>query len=166
MWGTFGRHEIPDHVAALRQLAETRPYLDLERVGVMGGSLGGYFAVRAMLQAPENYHVGVAVAPVIDVATHANYVWLGPPDANKEEYEFSSNLRLADKLKGKLLLIQGTADIAVPMAHAMKLADALIRADKPFDMLVIPEWGHGGNEGIERYWTERRTDYFVEHLKP
>ena len=165
-WGTFGRHEIPDHVAALRNLAKKRPYMDLKRVGVTGGSMGGYFAVRAMLQAPETYHVGVAVAPVIDVATHSNQVWLGPPEQNSNEYEFSSNLRLADQLKGKLLLIQGTADLSVPMAHTMKMADALIRAGKPFDMLVIPDWGHWGDERVDSYVTDRTSEYLVEHLKP
>ena len=64
------------------------------------------------------------------------------------------------------MLVQGTADLAVPMAHTMKMADALIRANKEFDMLVIPGWGHGGNERVDRYVTDRTSQYFVEHLKP
>ena len=80
VYGNFGRHEIPDQVAALENLAEKRPYMDLSRVGVMGGSFTGYFAVRGMLLAPDTYHVGVAIAPVLDLYTHGNYLWLGPPE--------------------------------------------------------------------------------------
>ena len=164
--GNFGRHEIPDQVSALKNLAQKRPYMDLSRVGVMGGSFRGYFAVRSMLTAPESYHVGVAVAPVLDVNTHANYLWIGPREENGEAYEYASNYRLADNLKGKLLLIQGTSDLSVPMSQTMRMIDALVRADRPFDLMILPEWGHWGNERIERYWMDRVVDYFQEHLKP
>ena len=166
VWGNFGRHEIPDQVAALKNLAKTRPYMDLDRVGIMGGSFGGYFATRSLLQYPDVYHVGVAVAPVLDLYTHANYLWLGPPDENKEAYEYASNYRLANNLKGKLLLIQGTSDLSVPISQTMRMIEALIRANKPFDLMILPEWGHWGNERIERYWMDRVADYFQEHLKP
>ena len=164
--GNFGRHEVPDQVSVLRSLAKERPYMDLERVGVMGGSFNGYFAVRSMLTAPDSYQVGVAVAPVLDVATHANYLWLGPRDENKEAYEYASNYRLAGNLRGKLLLIQGTSDLSVPISQTMRMVDALVRADKPFDLMILPEWGHWGNERIERYWMDRVVDYLQEHLKP
>ena len=165
-YGNFGRHEIPDHVAVLRNLAKTRPYMDLSRVGVLGGAFGGYFAIRALLQAPDVYHVGIAVAPITDLYTHANAQWLGSSEENKEEYEYASNLRLAGNLKGKLLLIHGTYDRFVPFSHTMKMVDALVRADKPYDLMILPEWGHWGNERIERYWRDRGRDYFQEHLKP
>jgi dipeptidyl aminopeptidase/acylaminoacyl peptidase len=164
--GTFGRHEIPDHVAALQQLAETRPYMDLSRVGIIGGSYFGYFATRGMLQAPDTYHVGIAIAPVIDLYTHANYLALGSPESNRTEYEYSSNLHLAGNLEGKLLLIQGTADVAVPFSHTMKMVEAFIRVGKPYDLIVLPEWGHWGNERMERYWMEAARRYFEEHLRP
>ena len=63
VYGNIGRYEIPDHVAALKQLAEKRPYMDLSRVGVYGWSWGGYTTIRAMLQAPDVYHVGIAGNP-------------------------------------------------------------------------------------------------------
>ena len=168
-YGSFGRYEIPERVHVLKELAKTRPYLDLDRVGIFGGSFPGYFAVRGMLQAPDTYHVGVAVAPVIDLYTHANYLWLGPPESNEAEYRFSSNTRLANRLKGRLLLIHGTADYAVPMSHAMKMADALIRADKPFNQMILPGWGHWSgkdHQKLERYWMKAAGRYFVEHLRP
>ncbi len=167
-YGNFGRHEIPDHVAALKNLAKTRPYVDLSRVGVRGQSFGGYFAIRALLQAPDVYHVGVAVAPITDLYTHANAQWLGSPDENKEAYEYASNLRLAGNLKGKLLLIHGTYDRFVPLSHTMKMVDALVRADKPYDLMILPEWGHWANETpqLENYRLEAYRRYFQEHLKP
>ena len=166
VWGNFGRHEIPDQVAALKNLAQTRSYMDLSRVGIMGGSFGGYFATRSLLQYPDVYHVGVAVAPVLDVYTHANYLWLGPPETNEEAYEYASNYRLAGNLKGKLLLIQGTSDLAVPISQTMRMVDAFVRANKPFDLMILPEWGHWGNERIESYWMDRVVEYFQEHLRP
>jgi len=102
----------------------------------------------------------------MDLYCHPSSSFLGSPETNRTEYEYSSNVRFAGNLKGKLLLIHGTADLAVPLSHTIKLADALTRENKPFDMLVIPGWGHWGNERIERYWTDLISDYFVEHLMP
>lgn len=167
-YGTWGRYEIPDHVAALKQLAEKRPYMDLSRVGIIGLSMGGYYAIRALLQAPDVYHVGIAVAPVIEISEHYNYRWLGPPERNKDAYEYASNLRLAGNLKGKLLLIHGTSDTAVPFSQTMRMVEALIRAGKPYDLIVPPEWGHWDNEtrARESYRLEAIRRYFQEHLKP
>ena len=143
--------------------------MDLSRVGVRGGSFGGYFAIRALLQAPDVYHVGIAVATITDLYTHANALWLGSPEDNKEEYEYASNLRLAGNLKGKLLLIHGTYDRFVPISHTMKMVDALVRADKPYDLMILPEWGHWANNEtpqLENYRLEAYRRYFQEHLKP
>ena len=93
--------------------------MDLTRVGVKGQSYGGYFAIRAMLQAPDVFHVGIAHAAFTDLYTHANSQWLGPPDANKAASDYASNCRLADQLKGKLLLVHGTNDRFVPFSHTM-----------------------------------------------
>ena len=124
--GNLGRHEIPDHVAALEQLAEERPYMDLGRVGIVGHSWGGYFTVRAMLLAPDVYHVGIASAAPAEGGPLTYY--MGLLQNNREAYEYASNLRLADNLKGKLLLIHGTSDNVVPFSDTMKMADAFIQA--------------------------------------
>jgi len=167
-YGSFGRYEIPDHAATLKQLAEKRAYMDLSRVGIFGLSMGGYYVIRGMLQAPDVYHVGIAVAPVIEISEHGNYVWLGPPERNKEAYEYASNLRLANNRKGTRLLIHGTGDTAVPFSHTMRMVDALNRAGKPYDLIVLPEWGHWENEtrATESYRLEAYRRYFQEHLKP
>ncbi|MCH7601947.1 MAG: DPP IV N-terminal domain-containing protein [Planctomycetes bacterium] len=166
VYGNLGRHEIPDHVAALKQLAEERPYMDLSRVGIVGHSWGGYFTVRAMLLAPHVYHVGIASASPAEGGPLTFY--MGLLRDNKEAYEYASNLRLADNLEGKLLLIHGTSDNVVPLSDTMKMAEAFIQANKPFDLILIPEIGHrswrAGKSGT--YWREAIRRYFQEHLKP
>jgi len=161
----MGRHEIPDHVAALKQLAEKRPYMDLSRVGIVGQSRGGYFATRALLLYPDVYHVGVASAGPYE----ADQIFPeGPPEEIKEAYEYASNLRHAGNLKGKLLLIHGTSDNVVPVSETMKMVDALIRTEKSFDLLLMPGQGHSLHRlpGSAPYWREAVRRYFQEHLKP
>jgi len=166
--GTIGRYEVPDYVAALKGLAADRPFMDISRVGVIGLSYGGYLAIRAMLQAPDDFHVGVAVAAITDSYGHPNFYRLGSPRDNREAFEDASNLSLAGNLKGRLLLVQGTHDTAVPFSHAMKMIDALTRAGKLYDLLVLPGWGHWwpDTEEWERYRLEAYCRYFQEHLKP
>jgi dipeptidyl aminopeptidase/acylaminoacyl peptidase len=163
IYGNIGRYEIPDHVSALRQLAGKRAYMDLSRVGIFGHSMGGYFTVRALLLAPEVYHVGVASAAPADMDKWAAY--MGPPDNNKEGYEYASHLRFADRLEGKLLLIHGTSDLSSPFSNNMKLVDALVRAGKPYDLVVLPGVGHPTG-AMPNYWREAVRRYFQEHLKP
>jgi dipeptidyl aminopeptidase/acylaminoacyl peptidase len=166
--GNLGRNEIPDHVAALRQLAATRPYMDIGRVGVFGGSWGGYFALRAMLLAPDVYHVGVAMKPPADIADYfADFVepYMGLPENDPEGYEFGSNTRFARNLEGKLLLIHGTGDVEAPFSGTMKMVDALITEDKFFDLIVVPDEGHSlfrGRHGD--YLREAVRRHFKEHL--
>ena len=163
----LGKNQIADHVAALTQLAERRPYIDLTRVGIQGGSYYGYHVVHAMLTRPDVFHVGVAAKPITDMAQHfGNDILLGPPDENRDGYEYANNIRLAGNLKGKLLLITGTADTAVPFSHTMKMVDALIRAGKPHDLLVIPGQGHAFDSRSEDYARDVRRHYLQEHLKP
>ncbi len=138
--------------------------MDLSRVGIDGHSFGGYFVIRGMLLAPDVYNVGVASAPG-DKLGGWDSVLLG----NKEAYEYASNRNFAANLKGKLLLIHGNSDACVPFSHTMKMVDALIRADKPFDLLVMPGQGHDIMRRLGRrelYWREAITRYLQENLKP
>ena len=168
-YGNTGRYEIPDHVTTLKQLAEKRPYMDLSRVGIFGHSFGGYMALRALLQAPDTYHVGIASAPQVDWNDVEPVRVLSLPRNNKEGYEYASNLRLVGNLKGKLLLIHGTSDVYAPFSQTMKMIEALIRAGKPYDLIVLPERGHsatGGSRIDRTYLREAVRRYFQEHLKP
>ncbi|MDE0188135.1 MAG: DPP IV N-terminal domain-containing protein [bacterium] len=161
---------LADHVAVLTQLAEERPYLDLDRVGIYGHSAGGYAAVRAMLEYPEVYRVGVASAGNHDQAlTNVTWGerWIGPLPG--PGWDTQANRTLAHKLQGKLLLVTGDMDDNVNPAATMQLVDALVAANRDFDLLVLPNRNHDfagtwGTWNEDPYFTRRRWDYFVEHL--
>ena len=112
----YGRvHEfVVDHVHVMRQLFERHSYLDPMRLGIIGASWGGYSTVRAMLTAPDLYKVGVAICPVYDFDDHlavAIEPYMGLPVDRPEAYRAASNLDIAHKLQGKLLMIHGTSDV-------------------------------------------------------
>jgi dipeptidyl aminopeptidase/acylaminoacyl peptidase len=158
----LGDGGLPDHIAAMRQLAEKYPYMDLSRVGVYGGSAGGYNAAGALLTHPEFYKVGVATSGNHDHRLDKAWwveLWMGYPIG--DHYIEQSNVTLAGKLKGKLLLLHGDMDDNVHFCATMRFADALIKANKTFDMLIVPNGRHGlaGD-----YFDRKRWDYFVKHL--
>jgi dipeptidyl aminopeptidase/acylaminoacyl peptidase len=170
-YGNVGRYEIPDHVATLRQLAADRPYMDLERVGIIGSSFGGYFTTRALLLAPEIYHVGIAVCPAADLYVKATVTeqYMGLPENNREGYEYASNADLAERLSGRLLIIHGTSDVNAPISEMMKMADAFIQAGRPFDLIILPNHDHQilrapGPQG--EYAREAVRRYLLEQLRP
>jgi dipeptidyl aminopeptidase/acylaminoacyl peptidase len=166
IYGNIGRYEVADYMAVLRQLAAERPYMDLSRVGIFGGSYGGYMTIRAMLQAPDFYTVGVATSPFTDIAKHyGNDGYIGPLETNREAYEYASNIAIAGNLRGKLLLIHGTCDALV--LHTMRIIEEFARTGRPYDLILLPGEGHGLSVGKNRqYWLDAIRRYFVEHLKP
>ena len=169
-YGNWGRSVIPDHVAALKQLAEERPYMDLSRVGIFGHSAGGGMTIRAMLVAPEIYHVGVASAagpgPCQNIGGILFESYIGLPQNNIQGYDSACLLRLAGNLKGKLLLITMTSDVGAPIGAIMKLLEAFIRAGKPYDLILLPEQGHSPSGASRTYRSDAIRRYFQEHLKP
>jgi len=168
VYGNFGQNEIPDHVAVLKQLAAVRPYMDMSRVGVFGGSFGGYFTIRAMLQAPDVFRVGVAAAPLTDLrqVSGSGVLLLGPPESNKAAYDFASNLRMAGNLKGHLLLIHGTSDVNAPLTATIQMIEALTKAGKPYDLVLLPGQGHMPSGQSATYSRQAEKRYLIEHLKP
>lgn len=169
-YGNVGRYEIPDHVAALKQLAADHPYMDLDRVGIIGSSFGGYFATRALLLAPEIYHVGIAVCSAADLYDKATVMeqYMGLPENNRDGYAYASNAQLAEHLSGKLLIVHGTSDVNSPISGTMRTVDAFIHAGKPFDLLVLPNHDHQilqapGPRGDYARDAVRR--YLLEHLR-
>ncbi len=119
-----------------------------------------------MLTAPEVFQVGVSGAPVVDFIAAPPPIepYMGLPQANAADYEQGSNLPLAGKLQGKLLMTIGTSDVNVTFNHAMRMANAFIKAGKFFDLLVFPEETHGLTPPALAYYTEARNRYLVEHL--
>ena len=125
--------------------------------------------MRAMLLFPEVYRVAVASSPPSDLRQLAMITvepYMGMPDENAAAYEYASNLRLADRLRGKLLIVHGTSDESAPFSHSMQMVDAFVRANKAFDLIVLPEQPHvyvgNGND----YWIEAIRRYFVTNLPP
>jgi dipeptidyl aminopeptidase/acylaminoacyl peptidase len=169
----LGSLVVEDHAAVLRGAARTRPYMDMERVGIYGLSFGGYYTVRSMLLAPEIYKVGVAGGTAEfgrGIRASGGEVYLDLLERNPEGYAAAPNAPLAPRLAGKLLLIVGTHDTNTPFSHTMRLADAFIRADKRFDLLVLPGQNHAfmHNDGKppDLYWWRATIDYLIEHLAP
>lgn len=162
-----GEHDadyLADHVAAIGQLTATRPWLDTGRVGVYGTSGGGRAAAHAVLCHPEFYKVAVSVSGNHDDLFYnagwgEKYVGL-PGSAN---YRPHANPAHADRLQGKLLLIHGELDNNVHPYLTLRLADALITANKDFDLLIIPNADHSMLTH-QAYWLRRRWDYFIRHL--
>ena len=155
---------LADHVAALRQLAERHPWLDLERVGIYGTSGGGHASTRALLLHPEVFSAAVSAAGSHDERVyHAMWAerFVGSPGST--DYAAKDNASLVDRLVGKLLLVHGEMDDNVLPHQTMRLVDALMRADKDVDLLIVPNADH--DLGVHRHhWWRRRWDHFVRHL--
>lgn len=158
-----------DQVAAIRDLAASRPWMDLDRVGVTGASFGGYGALRDMLLYPDFFKVGVAIAGPQDFSHLTQAVtaerYFGDPgrsDEAREYYRVSSNTALADRLDGDLLLVYGVTDENVAFKHGLEIFDALIRANKTFDTIVLPDAAHGIS--VDPYVVRRMMAYFAEKL--
>lgn len=159
----LGDGGIPDHIAAMKQLAEKYPYMDLTRVGIFGHSAGGYDSTHALLTHPEFYKACVSSAGNHDARLDkSSWIeqWMGYPVG--KHYEEQSNYTLAGNLKGRLLLAVGDVDENVPPVATFRMVDALIKANKDFDLIVMPNRGHGF--GAEPYFVRRRWDHFVRHL--
>jgi len=141
----FGSVPLDDQVSALKALGERLPEMDLERVGIYGWSFGGYLSALAVLRRPDVFKAGIAGAPVVDwldYDTHYTERYLGLPEVNPEAYREASLLTYAKDLKRPLLLVHGTADDNVYFRHSLKLADALFRAGKDFDLLPLSGLTH------------------------
>lgn len=159
-----GAGGLDDHVAALRELAATRPWMDLDRVGMVGHSGGGYATVRAMLEYPEVYKAGVAMAGSHDAPTFAlDFIEAYDGADNPDAWARTSNLPLADRLAGKLLLIHGGLDDTVHPEQTLRLADRLIAAGKDFELLIVPGADHMFITSIP-YVRTRGWDFLVREL--
>lgn len=172
----FTQVGVEDHVAVIRQWAELKPEMDPERVGIYGWSWGGTFTAQAVLSRPDFYDVAVSGAGVYDYAAiYPGFeAFTGPavysdggrtrtrPDEAPKSWEALDITAMAGNLEGRLLLVYGDMDENVPPAQAFRMVDALIKANKPYDLLYLPNRNHGG--GAEPYALLRTWDYFVEHL--
>ena len=168
-YGNMADNTLDDQVAGLKELAISHPYMDLGRVGIWGHSGGGYAAASAMFRFPDFYKVGIAESGNHDNRNYEDdwgerYIGLMSKNTNgKSNYEEQANQNFASKLKGKLMLAHGAMDDNVPPYNTYLVVNALIKANKDFDLLIFPQARHGyGSDSF--YMMRRRWDYFVRYL--
>ncbi|WP_434212861.1 DPP IV N-terminal domain-containing protein [[Pseudomonas] boreopolis] len=169
-YGDMGDNTLPDQVAGLKELGRRHPWIDLTRVGIWGHSGGGNASTTAMLRYPDFFKVAWSESGnhdnrLYEDAWGEKYQGLLTTDRDgKTNYDNQSNPALADRLKGRLMLVHGTLDDNVPPDHTLLMAQALIKANKDFDMLMLPNARHAYGEEYTPYVARRRWDYFVQHL--
>ena len=168
-FANIGDNTLPDQVAGIKELGKRYPWIDLDRVGIWGHSGGGNTTADAMFRYPDFFKVGWAESGNHD---NRNYEddwaekWQGLEVVKdgKSNYDDQANQNHAANLKGRLMLVHGTLDDNVPPSNTLLVADALIKANKDFDLLLIPNVHHGYGKEKGAYAMRRRWDYFVTHL--
>ena len=170
-YGNLRDYGLKDKVVAAQQLAARYSFIDIERVGIHGHSGGGFMSTAAILMYPDFFDVAVSCAGNHDNNIY-NRWWSEKHHGIKEvekdgevkwEYHISSNPEIASRLKGNLLLVHGDIDENVHPGNTLRVVDALIRANKRFDMLLLPGQRHGFGD-MNEYFFWRMADYFAEHL--
>jgi dipeptidyl aminopeptidase/acylaminoacyl peptidase len=169
-YGNMGDNGLPDNITAIKQLAKQYKGMDIDRVGIWGHSGGGFASTRAVFAYPEFYDVAVSGAGNHDNRNYeADWAekWQGllvEGDAGvTTNYDNQANQLIAKDLKGKLLITHGSVDDNVPPSNTMLVVEALIKANKDFDMILFPNKRHGYGD-MTNYMTRKRWDYFVTHL--
>lgn len=163
-YGNMADNTLPDQIAGIKQLAAKYTYIDLDRVGIWGHSGGGFATAAAMFRYPDFYKVGISESGNHDNLNYEDdwgerYIGL----VNGDNYEKQANQLYAKNLKGKLLLAHGGLDDNVPPYNTYLVVDALVKANKDFDLIIFPNARHGyGQDSL--YMMRRRWDYFVQHL--
>jgi dipeptidyl aminopeptidase/acylaminoacyl peptidase len=168
-YGNMADNTLEDQISGLKQLAAKNPYMDLDRVGIWGHSGGGFATAAAMFRFPDFYKVGIS-----ESGNHENRNYeddwgerynglLIKDDKGVSNYENQANQNYAKNLKGKLMLVTGGMDNNVPPYNTYLVVDALIKANKDFDLVIFPNARHGYG-GDSFYMMRRRWDYFVQHL--
>lgn len=164
----MGDLEVKDQVDGVRHIAKLFPEIDTTRVGITGGSYGGYMTLRALTEAPETFHVGVSFAPVTDwdgYDTCYTERYMETPETNPDGYRRSSVLHRADRIQGKLLLIHGMIDENVHYRHTARMVQSLMAAKKPFELLAVPEGRHGFKRPADAAFAASKTvEFFEKHL--
>jgi len=153
-------NSLPDQVAGIRQLAQRYPWVDLDRVGIYGHSGGGYAAAAAMFTYPDFFKVGISESGNHDQRSYTDD-W---GEKFTTTFEGQDNESIVKNLKGHLLLSHGTMDDNVPPYSTLLLVDSLIKANKDFDLMMLPNQRHPYRSEADAYMTRRRWDYFVRNL--
>ena len=168
-YGDMGDNGLPDQVAGMKELGRRFPWIDLDRAGIWGHSGGGYASLGAMLRYPDFFKVAVSESGNHDNREYEDdwgEKWQGllerKPDGTTN-YDSQANQNLAKNLKGKLLLVHGTMDNNVPPYNTLLVVSELVKANRNFDLLLLPNRAHGYGPDSQ-YAMRRRWDYFVRNL--
>ena len=170
VYRNLGTPEVDDQAHGIRALAALHPEVDPDRVGVTGGSYGGYMTIRCLELAGDVFKAGVSAAPVTswdgyDTAYTERY--MGTPKENSSGYESSSALKRAADLKGRLLIVHGMLDENVHFRHTARFATEMIRANRPFELLPLPDERHSSRRPEDRrYVAERTAEFFEKAFRP
>lgn len=168
--GNLGDDTLPDQVAGIRELAGRYPWIDVSRVGIYGHSGGAYAAVDALLRYPQFFKVAVAESGNYDQRGYEadwgeQYIGLLQRDPRgASNYDSQDDVRLAGNLQGHLLLMDGTTDDNVPPYLTNLLVQALIAANRDFDLVLLPNQRHMYRGAARLYAARRRWDYYVRYL--
>jgi dipeptidyl aminopeptidase/acylaminoacyl peptidase len=168
-YGNMGDNTIPDQVAGMKELARQYAFIDIDKVGIWGHSGGGFATASAMFQFTDFFDVGISESGNHDNRNYEDdwgerYQGLLVKQGDSDNYADEANQTHAGKLKGKLMLIHGEMDDNVPSINTRLVVDALVKANKDFDLIMLPHARHGfGQDG--NYIMRRRWDYFVKNLR-
>lgn len=168
-YGSMSVNTLPDQIAGMKQLAQKYSFIDLENVGIWGHSGGGFATASAMFKYPDFFDVGISESGNHDNRNYEDdwgerYIGLMEEVDGVNNYEVQANQLYAENLKGKLLLVHGGMDDNVPPYNTNLVVNALIKANKDFDLLIFPNARHGYGAD-SNYMTRKRWDYFVRNLK-
>ncbi len=167
IYGKMGQLELKDQIEGAKYLGSL-PYVDKDRIGIWGWSFGGYMSALCITAGADYFKTAVSVAPVTNFRYYDNIYterYLGLPKDNPSGYDDNSPITYADKLKGNLLLVHGSTDDNVHYQNTMEFANALIKANKQFEMQIYPNRNHNIGGGNTRYHLFKRiTEYLLRNL--
>ena len=161
---SLGQKEAEDLIMAANEIAK-RPDIDGERMAILGWSYGGYETLYTMSQKGHPFKAGVAIAPVTDWRLYDSAYterYMRRPQVNDRGYEEASLMNKAEDLSGNVLIIHGTGDDNVHVQHTMQYIDALVRADKQFEMQLYPDDNHFLKKGNNAMHMHERILRFLE----
>ncbi|WP_281238693.1 S9 family peptidase [Flavobacterium praedii] len=163
----LGKYEVEDQIDAAKVIGNY-PYVDKSRIGIFGWSYGGFMASNCIFQGADVFKMAIAVAPVTNWRFYDSIYterYMQTPQENASGYDMNSPINHVDKLKGKFLLIHGSADDNVHVQNSMQMMEALIQANKQFDSQIYPDKNHGiygGKTRIQLY--NKMTNFIKENL--
>lgn len=163
----LGKYEVEDQIAVAKKLSEL-PYINASRTGIWGWSYGGFMSANCLFQGADTFEMAISVAPVTSWRFYDSIYterYMQTPQENASGYDENSPLSHVDKLKGKFLLVHGSADDNVHVQNTMRLVEALVQANKQFDWRIYPDKNHGiygGNTRLHLYTL--MTDFIKKNL--